>query len=270
MHGKPPENAFSSSLAHPTPPDSACGSLRIARDPHAESDGQGSAAYCVDDGGELGGGGAVEDHAVAAEVELVADGGDALLGRAGGGGREPLVGDQRGDVLELLGGRDLVDRPGHARHHRVGPEPLEHRRVPAVGLHHQVAVALQVGGEPADRLLQPERLGDVVADGGEARPHLHRGGVAPGLLGRPLHGLDAAHERLVGEERVQHHVVERPAGEGQRVRAERGEPERDVLVERRRRGGAPGTSRPGRRGRRSSRRARGGASGRRSPPSARW
>ena len=58
---------------------------------------------------ELGGGGAVEDDAVAAEVELVADGSDALLGCPGGGGGEPLVGDEGGNVVELLGGADDVE-----------------------------------------------------------------------------------------------------------------------------------------------------------------
>ena len=41
----------------------------------------------VDDRRELRGGGAVQDHAVAPEVELVADRGHALLGRARGAAR---------------------------------------------------------------------------------------------------------------------------------------------------------------------------------------
>ena len=129
-------------------------------------------------------GGAVHDHAVAAEVELVAD----ARRRTARACRWPPAashssGMQRGDVLELLGGRRRVERPGKLDDDRVGAEPLEHRRVPAVGPHEQVAVALQVGGQAADRLLQPQVLGEVVADGGEARPDLHRVGVAPGLLG---------------------------------------------------------------------------------------
>ena len=72
-------------------------------------------AVLGDDGGELGGGGAVHDHAVAAEVELAPDGGDALLGRAGGAGLEPLVGDERGGVLELLGRADHVEARARRR-----------------------------------------------------------------------------------------------------------------------------------------------------------
>ena len=56
-------------------------------------------------------------------------------------------------------------------------------------------------------------------------------GSRPGLVGGLLHRLHAAHERLVGEERVQHDLVERAAAEGEAVRPERHESERDVLVE---------------------------------------
>src|SRR3546814_8096561 len=39
-------------------------------------------------------------------------------------------------------------------HHRVGPEGGQHRGIPAVRLDHQVAVALEVGGEASHRLLE--------------------------------------------------------------------------------------------------------------------
>ena len=46
-----------------------------------------------------------------------------------------------------------------------------------------------------------------------------------------LHRGDAALQRLVGEERVEDHVVEGPPAEGERVRPEGDETQRDVLVE---------------------------------------
>ncbi len=174
--------------------------------------------------------------------------------------RQPLVGDQGGDVFELLGRGDRVDGAGELRHHLVGAESGEHGRIPTVRLDHQVAVALQVGGEPSDRLLQPEVLGDVVADRGETRPDGDVVGIAAGPLGGVLHGADAALQRLVGEERVEDHVIERPPAEFERVRTERDEPERDVLVElriepqHRIRAERPGVARP------RSRRARAAAS----------
>ena len=56
-----------------------------------------------------------------------------------------------------------VDGPRDGRHHRVGPEALQRGRVPPVGLDHEIAVALEVVGQPADRLAQPQVLVDVVA-----------------------------------------------------------------------------------------------------------
>ena len=104
---------------------------------------------------------------------------DALRRRAGRRRRQPLVGDQRGDVLELLGGGRLSSSaPGkpatngsaRKRASTAGSQPLVRNQ--------QVAVALQVGGQPADGLLQPHRFGQVVADRREARPDLHRRRVA--------------------------------------------------------------------------------------------
>src|SRR5215213_10617392 len=77
------------------------------------------------DGFELVGRRTVQDHAVTAERELVADGGDALLRRAFRHRLEPLVGDERGHVLELLRGGGAIDRAVEGRHELVGAEPLE-------------------------------------------------------------------------------------------------------------------------------------------------
>ena len=69
--------------------------------------------------------------------------------------RQPRRRDQRGDVLQLLGRRRLVDGAPVAGDERVGPE-----RAPAApgpsrsSTTMQVAVGLQVGGHPPDRLLQ--------------------------------------------------------------------------------------------------------------------
>ena len=67
---------------------------------------------------------AVEDDAVAAEVELTPDLLDALGGSAGGGGGQPFVGNEGGDVLELLGGGHLVDGTLEVGHQGIGQEAL--------------------------------------------------------------------------------------------------------------------------------------------------
>ena len=52
--------------------------------------------------------------------------------------------------------------------HRIGSEPLQNGWVPSVGADEQVAIGSEVGGEAADGLLQSQRLGDVVANRGQA------------------------------------------------------------------------------------------------------
>ena len=73
--------------------------------------------------------------------------------------------------------------------------------------HEQVAVCLQVRRHASDGLLQPHWFRQVVADGGEAGPHLNSRRVAAGLFGGVLHGRHAPGRGLVGEERVQHDLV---------------------------------------------------------------
>ena len=51
----------------------------------------------------------MQDHAVATEGQLTPHGRRAPGRRPGGAGRQPLVGDQGGDVLELPGGGGRVD-----------------------------------------------------------------------------------------------------------------------------------------------------------------
>ena len=108
-------------------------------------------------------------------------------------GASHSVGDQRGDVLELLGRRLLVDRAAEAGDERVGTEAREHCRIPAVRRDHQVAVGLQVRREPPDGLLQAAR---PRGGGRRSSPrHDHtftRRRVAPGALGRLLHRAHAA------------------------------------------------------------------------------
>ena len=113
-------------------------------------------------------------------------------------------------------------------HDGVGPEPLEHLGIPTVRSHHQVAVCLKVRRESANRLPQSQLLGQVIANGCETRPHLDLRRVTARLLGRAFDRAHAARERLIGEEGVQHDLVERTATERQRVRPERYEPQRNV------------------------------------------
>ena len=56
-------------------------------------------------------------------------------------------------------------------------------------------------------------------------------GVPTGLFGSRLDGGDAAGGGLVGEVRVQDHLVERPTAEGEAVRAEGHEAHGEVLVQ---------------------------------------
>ena len=96
-----------------------------------------------------------------------------------------------------------------------GAETVEVVHAPAVHLDEQLAVALHVGDEPADRLLDAQVVGDVVAHGGEARPHLHRVGVAPGVDGRGAHRRDLrVPVALAGEEAVAEAARAARRGEG--------------------------------------------------------
>src|SRR4051794_40600599 len=79
----------------------------------------GGTAVLLDDWHELGRSGAMQDDAVAAEVELPLDSGNALTGCAGGGWCQPLIGDERGDVLELFRGAGDVEA-SHGGDDRVG------------------------------------------------------------------------------------------------------------------------------------------------------
>ena len=72
----------------------------------------------------------------------------------------------------------VVEGAAEAGHQRIGAERARAPPGPSRWSHHQIAVRLQVGGHAPDRLLQAHRLGQVVADGREARPHLHRRRVA--------------------------------------------------------------------------------------------
>lgn len=61
---------------------------------------------------ELVGRRTVHDHRVGAVLEFLAYRIRTLLSRPGGQGLQPLVGDQRGDVLDLLGGGLVIDPAG--------------------------------------------------------------------------------------------------------------------------------------------------------------
>ena len=133
-------------------------------------------------------------------------------------------------MLQLFGGADHVE-PAHTAHDLVGEERVDDRLVPIIGTGQQMAVALQIGTESTHELHESFLLGDVVTDGGEAGPDLHRVGVTAGLFGRALHRLYAAGRGLVGEEGVQHHLVEAAPTEFERVGAEGDQPHRQMLVE---------------------------------------
>ena len=88
-------------------------------------------------------------------------------------------------VAELLGGADGVERAGIADHQGVVAEPGEVGGSPAVRLDEQVAVALEVGREPADGLAQRGLLGDhssTVASTDQTRTDA---GSRPGLSAEP-------------------------------------------------------------------------------------
>lgn len=62
------------------------------------------ATVLLDDRTQLVGGGTVEDHTVAPEVELATDLLHALSGGSSGSRRQPLRRDQIGDVFQLFRG----------------------------------------------------------------------------------------------------------------------------------------------------------------------
>lgn len=175
--------------------------------------------------------GAVHDHRVGAVAELGPDALRAAASRPGRRRLQPFVGDQRRDVLDLLGGRLVIDAAGDRGHHRIFPEALQHSGIPVVGAHHQIAVALQISSQPADGLLHLQLLGQVIADGGETRPHPHRGRVTAGPLGGLLDRCHAALQGLRSEIGVQNDVVEQPAAQRQRLGAEGHQCQPDVFVE---------------------------------------
>ena len=135
-----------------------------------------------DDRRELARGRAVQDHAVARRGRTARGSrrthcaGEPVARR-----REPL---RRGSAWRCARAArswpSRRSRRGSCAHHRVGAEALEHVRIPAVGLHHQVAVRLQVGREASDRLLEPQRLGR-----GDRRPSRSTTRRAPRAGSRP-------------------------------------------------------------------------------------
>src|SRR5262245_55512905 len=92
------------------------------------------AAILVEDRFQLARCRTVQDYAVDAEIELMQDGVDALRRRARRRRRQPFGRQERGDVLELLGRCLVVDRAAKRTDHRIRPEALEDRGVPAVRL----------------------------------------------------------------------------------------------------------------------------------------
>jgi hypothetical protein len=57
---------------------------------------------------------------------------------------------------------------GHTAYHFVVEEPVQDGVIPAVGAYEQVAVALQVGAEASDDLLQPQFFRHGIRNRGEA------------------------------------------------------------------------------------------------------
>ncbi|KMV14034.1 hypothetical protein ACT17_32290 [Mycolicibacterium conceptionense] len=100
----------------------------------------------------------MHDHRVGTVVELLADAIHTLSRRPGGRRFQPLVGNEGRDVFDLLGGGLVVDPTRDRRDDGIFPEALQHCRIPVVGAHHQVAVTLQIGGEPGHGLLEPQLL----------------------------------------------------------------------------------------------------------------
>ena len=72
------------------------------------------------------------------------------------------------------------------------------------------------------RPVTPRRQSLVVGlvEGGQHRPDLHRGGVAPGLLRARAHLGHAAGQGLVGDEGVEDHPVDHTTGPAHRLEAE--------------------------------------------------
>ena len=64
--------------------------------------------------------------------------------------------------------------PGDRRTTSSARKRCEHRRIPPVRLDEQIAVALEVGRQAPDRLLEAQLLGQLVVHGGVARPDPHR------------------------------------------------------------------------------------------------
>ena len=101
---------------------------------------------------------------------------------AGGGGGEPVLRDERRHVLELLGRGTRVQGAAEVRDELVRAEALEHGRIPAVGAHQQVAVALEVGRQAAEMIAQ--RLESEIGNsaGGDRRRPAGPEGVSDGRL----------------------------------------------------------------------------------------
>ena len=95
----------------------------------------------------------MHDHRVSPIAEFLADATHTLLWRPGRRRLQPLVGNERRNVFDLLGGRLVVNSARDRRHHRVSPKLLQHSGIPVVGMHQQVAIALQVGGQSRDGFL---------------------------------------------------------------------------------------------------------------------
>ena len=103
-----------------------------------------------------------------AVAELLADPCHALVGRPGGSRFQPLIGDERRDMFDLIG-RSPCGRCRPLMELTTGSARKRwHSGIPIVGADHQVAVALQVGGQPGRKSSSGAALGKMIADGGES------------------------------------------------------------------------------------------------------
>ena len=191
----PTTSAAAAPPAHPSP--TAPPPVRRSRPRSARADAPGLAAQLLeatrgpdravrrDDGRELVRCRAVQDDAVGPGVELVEHPRRALPRRVPvADAASHSSGSSVATWRSCSGVAVASSAPPNAGDELVGPERRQHRRVPAVHADQQVAIALQVRAEPADELLEPELLVDVVADGRQHRPHPDPRGIAPGLAPR--------------------------------------------------------------------------------------
>ena len=124
-----------------------------------------------------------------------------------------------------------TSRPRLTLHDRVSQEPAEHVGIPVVGANKKFAVGLKIGGEPSDRLHKSPVFRRCGRLSWQRHDHtLTEGGIAASLRRGVFDDLNASSRGLIGEVRMENHMVEAAPAEPESLGPEGDETHWEMFV----------------------------------------